>query len=1213
MKTAYTINNSSFDFRQGINAKVIGVLKYNNNIREELLKRNIGIYTPSNLNEGIGYISNLYSFESRKPLSLGEDGLLGHTHTYQSDYQKHINLKYGIGDTITYYQHGSLPDSNFSRWNGKYDNYIDYVSNSLEIPYINAANEIYSALQNVLTNNDNTINIKNEVDNLTYRSVLNNILQYDNIKYAMEKTRIGTITPNPVAAYMGSVTTNINNFSGTDTALGLITNYLYAQALYTGAHFNSLRKPKYITANAYTALGNNLSTIATIGSDFRIDDETGRIVADFNKSFDEHEPEYLTIDRFVKKYSYNEKDRILANSNHARYRNLVAAYGEKPHYSPFGKNKWYGDTNDFKHTISSDTINPTHKIFYLWNEGDSNKAIYEGVNTLHGFGSFNAFKSLQEKNDLLTKTQTLFENHNDKGIDTLIGRFHTSGDRDNTHNKIGIVQSAISIFGMSHGRNLLSKKVYEGGKADIINSYENPYCRTWTYHHQYDNIGNLIRPFGIENYGENGESTSSISSISELQQNWHAFGRTSDGAKRLSDNTVLNKNGFVNITPIGDDGNEVDIKKCMFSIENLAWKDIRPDENLCKEQQGPNKGRIMWFPPYDLKFNENVSVNWSQNEFIGRGEKIYTYTNTERSGTLSFKLLVDHPSILDAWKNKNNIENNPIDSEQTLLRFFAGCEILTYDANEVTDDNSQDTGQTQQQTRLSGNGQYKLVFYIYFPNNYSAYDSKIDEAINILTNDYESSNNVDDYEGYKYIMDDDYKEQDLGENNYKDNANYKLNVWNEDDNDAKDLLERYNHNSDASLKTFIDTDYEKLKNTLITKIEITGYASSHGYENDNIELTKRRANFGKELIKYVLNNNNINIDDKCIEQNYGNIIKVETCDENNVSGESAKMARCTKIVITYNTTEETAETTSTLVQSTDNKTPKMFNVRRNKSDDDSNRTNKVRVFSEKIKQNRLENKKKKLEKKISKNNGKIDSYNKELEDINKRLDRLNTTTNNNTNKPNNTNDSSNTRQKPDLSTHREIYGAKYVLKDDSKNVYKRWDNEAKYFEMLKDNDSFLYSLIVEKIKYFSPAFHSITPEGFNARLAFLHQCTRQGPTYSVSDTNNSYKSAGNMAFGRPPICVLRIGDFYNTRIVIESITIDYENPQWDMNPEGIGMQPMYASISLNFKFLGGSDIEGPISRLQNALSFNYYANQSVYDDRADKKINNKGTEYWNPK
>jgi hypothetical protein len=54
-----------------------------------------------------------------------------------------------------------------------------------------------------------------------------------------------------------------------------------------------------------------------------------------------------------------------------------------------------------------------------------------------------------------------------------------------------------------------------------------------------------------------------------------------------------------------------------------------------------------------------------------------------------------------------------------------------------------------------------------------------------------------------------------------------------------------------------------------------------------------------------------------------------------------------------------------------------------------------------------------------------------------------------------------------------------------------------------------------------------------------------------------------------------------------------------MNPEGIGMMPMFAKVSINFTFLGGSDLAGPIARLQNAVSFNYYANTSVYDNRAE--------------
>jgi hypothetical protein len=81
---------------------------------------------------------------------------------------------------------------------------------------------------------------------------------------------------------------------------------------------------------------------------------------------------------------------------------------------------------------------------------------------------------------------------------------------------------------------------------------------------------------------------------------------------------------------------------------------------------------------------------------------------------------------------------------------------------------------------------------------------------------------------------------------------------------------------------------------------------------------------------------------------------------------------------------------------------------------------------------------------------------------------------------------------------------------------------------------------------------------------------------------------------------LRVGDFYNTKIAIDSIQINYDSPQWDMNPEGIGMMPMFADITISFAFLGGSDLGGPIARLQNAVSFNYYANASVYDNRAER-------------
>ena len=101
-------------------------------------------------------------------------------------------------------------------------------------------------------------------------------------------------------------------------------------------------------------------------------------------------------------------------------------------------------------------------------------------------------------------------------------------------------------------------------------------------------------------------------------------------------------------------------------------------------------------------------------------------------------------------------------------------------------------------------------------------------------------------------------------------------------------------------------------------------------------------------------------------------------------------------------------------------------------------------------------------------------------------------------------------------------------------------------------------------------------------------------------------SAANLAFGRAPFCVLRLGDFLNTKIIIDSVNITYPDSQWDLNPEGIGVQFMMAKVSMQIQILGGSDISAPIKRLQNAVSFNYYANTSIYDNRSDTAVYSSG-------
>ena len=71
------------------------------------------------------------------------------------------------------------------------------------------------------------------------------------------------------------------------------------------------------------------------------------------------------------------------------------------------------------------------------------------------------------------------------------------------------------------------------------------------------------------------------------------------------------------------------------------------------------------------------------------------------------------------------------------------------------------------------------------------------------------------------------------------------------------------------------------------------------------------------------------------------------------------------------------------------------------------------------------------------------------------------------------------------------------------------------------------------------------------------------------------------------------------------LNITYDDATWDLNPEGIGVQPMLANVTLQVSFIGGHGLEEPVSRLQNALTSNFYANTEMYDERSEttnKKI-----------
>ena len=154
-----------------------------------------------------------------------------------------------------------------------------------------------------------------------------------------------------------------------------------------------------------------------------------------------------------------------------------------------------------------------------------------------------------------------------------------------------------------------------------------------------------------------------------------------------------------------------------------------------------------------------------------------------------------------------------------------------------------------------------------------------------------------------------------------------------------------------------------------------------------------------------------------------------------------------------------------------------------------------------------------------------------------------------------------------------------------------------FFESLEKKDMFAYQNYKERINNFHPAFHSTHPCAFNERLTFLNQTLRPGPSIE------GIVGPNNMAFGRPPICVLRLGDFYNCKVVINNIDFSYEQPFWDLNPEGIGAQPWVCRVSMQMYIVGGMSLGGPLSQLQNAVSFNYFANTEICEpDRANPTV-----------
>lgn len=939
--------------------------------------------------------------------------------------------------------------------------------------------------------------------------------------------------------------------------------------------------------------------------------------------------------------------------------------------------------------------------------------------------------------DILRKT---YENFQNGRYQTLISRFHTNTEESKS--RTDPTQTAnTKQFGMSHGRNLLKLN------PSTHSGYDNPYCRVWTAHHEYAYHKDTIRPFdeisqeAFENTTSNGNGNSFrvIAGKSETDN-------FESGSKRLDKYGVLNpKNGLVTIAPtarlvdyfnesVDDKSSEghMSPKRCMFSIENLAWRDKRAKKSefeeygLSPEQRGPLGGRIMWFPPYNLNFSEDVSVDWNGNQFIGRGEKVYTYSNTERRGNLSFTLLIDHPSLVDYWSRKDASGNelaeaneggvdNKNNEENTLLRFFAGCDVLytkkqRYQQKVETNKEEKVDVLTPEPQDVATPTSQKIVCVLYYPNNYSGRDDRSDNnAIKYLmngvgTNKYvDGDNNAVDMPfdttqevkvnstqvgGYEMRID---KPLDYGVDEALANS-YETIVKTYTDITSRERKAQLLTNSSASpISAHIGGSFYKLakqvydgspslamakqspvpeswyrqrwyyrvdKNTVqqvlngywtsggtkytprenyidsksfgLNSVQGFEYPLSNselkqafGLDEDNVTLVSFADMYvaltndrSKDVLKGCYNQDTVKlIKDVLVNKNGGYKIQNVRCN-----GHASKQARnaSQKVNKTRNTSLA-KDRAATLM--------KWFKEAAKISDDIPNVSSTVEIehgsnLGSTISENNINLE----ETKAWRSAALVIEYTKEtienaVASQETSQDKIAIQTQNGGsngileldsatfNKINNEIKNIPCIQQQWRETQDSLNALDGEFDEKFSNDYAnlfngikekdvpRYDNEGEFFKLLTKEDPLAMSAISEKVKYFDPAFHSISPEGFNARLTFLHQCTRQGPTVGTSDMN--VMTANNLAFGRPPVCVLRLGDFYYTKILINSVSISYEEG-WDLNQEGIGVMPMFAKINIGFTFLGGSDIEGPIARLQNAVSFNYYANTSIYDNRADK-------------
>lgn len=648
--------------------------------------------------------------------------------------------------------------------------------------------------------------------------------------------------------------------------------------------------------------------------------------------------------------------------------------------------------------------------------------------------------------------------------------------------------------------------------------------------------------------------------------------------------SVLDKTYNLNIAPNkregGQDstnlitaGNSSYAKKYMFSLENLAWRTSNTPgytvNDLAVCERGPNGGRVMWFPPYGLTFNENVSANWKPNDFIGRPEPIYTYNNTSRSGSISWKMVVDHPSVLNMIVNKVlSKESNAERVNSILNSFFAGCR--KYDLYELAKRyytiNPQDLYELQTIITSGDLSREQLgaaVQTIQTGVEGTREDVKQSSPQASSTIDFSSLQNIG------LFFDNDYPKEGGPIDYTALYSSYigRESTYTQKQPDTENLFDKgvipsYEALNDFKLK--LAKAFEDNPEGTVTLI-IDASCSAPATVSYNKSLAERRI---KSMIAYFNQDPALTKFVSSSPQRF--IVKAGT-----PFGEN-----------TQATPKISPTTTGPFEVSKFVANGQTFNC------SDTNATGSLQV-------------------KGGDTVGPSDVYTvgamacrrafiSKIESTLTQPAKVPTAQPTQQTTPNS--QQGNTPPKTFPTTQVELTWAE---KDNiTKRVLRGLLSECDYFETIKEDTPMVFDNLKDKLKFFQPAFHSMTPEGLNTRLTFLQQCMRPGDTIPTikqktpqSAPELEYNNAINTSFGTPPVLILRVGDFYNTKIIPTSLSLTYED--LDINPEGIGVQPMIANVQLQFNFVGGSGLKQAVDKLQNALTFNYYANTEIYDDRAD--------------